>query len=163
MADNTVFEMEIEGTVHPVEDRTARGGLEALEANIEAINLELDSIKNAVQTLTASGSYSLPASAANTQVISATESFFVRVLTVGKLRILTGAMLFVEDGQKINLRVFTIPEGYRPKSSVEGSLYCSTGNQSTRFWVEENGNAMVYTSAANAGGYAFINAVYEVA
>lgn len=156
----TVNRMEIEGTMHDIEDTTARESVTGISARLTTAETKIETLSETVESLNTVSRFSVPSSAANTNVLDTSLGFQVSVTTMGNLQLLSGGAVFKERGSKVNVKLLTLPVGYRPKWTVEGGAYTTGDNQPLRLWVETDGSVYVYNSADSTEGYLFIHAVY---
>lgn len=123
-------------------------------------------LENRVEALETVGYYRLPTSALNTDVVS-TETNNIRIQTIGNLQICTGMLIFNTAGEKGNVTIFTLPTGYKPKYSAEGTALAtgssSVGCSSLRCWVEESGACKVWSNHEDTQGYLFLTVIYAKA
>lgn len=192
----TVNRMEIEGTMHDIEDTEARekalvpvtnsdneitaltssGGTSRELADAKAresvtgisdrlttAETTIETLSETVESLNAVNIFPVPVSAANTDILDPSQGFAVSVTTIGNLQLLSGGTVFKARGSKLNVKLFTLPAGYRPKWTVEGGAYTTGDNQPLRFWVDPDGGAYVFNSSDATDGYVFIHAVYAKA
>ncbi len=123
-------------------------------------------LENRVEALETVGYYRLPTSALNADVVN-TETNNIRIQTIGNLQICTGMLIFNAAGEKGNVTIFTLPTGYKPKYSAEGTALAtgssSVGCSSLRCWVEESGACKVWSNHADTQGYLFLTVIYAKA
>jgi len=123
-------------------------------------------LEDRVEALETVSNYKLPSSALNADVVN-TETNNICIQTIGNLQICTGMLIFNSAGAKGNVTVFTLPTGYKPKYSAEGTAVAtgssSVGCSPLRCWVEESGACKVWSNHEDTQGYLFLTVIYAKA
>jgi len=120
-------------------------------------------LEDRVEALETVSNYKLPSSALNADIVS-TLTNNIRIHTIGNLQICTGMLIFNSAGAKGNVTIFTLPTGYKPKYSAEGTAI-ATGSSSVgcaplRCWVEESGECKIWSNREDTQGYLFLTVIY---
>lgn len=151
------------GTARGLADTKARESVTGISDRLTTAETTIETLSETVESLNAVNLFPVPISAANPDILNTSLGFAVSVTTMGNLQLLSGGVVFKERGSKLNVKLLTLPVGYRPKWTVEGGAYATGDNQPLRFWVEPDGSVYAYNSADNTEGYVFIHAVYAKA
>lgn len=151
------------GTSRELADTKARESVTGISDRLATAETAIGTLSETVGNLNTVNIFPVPVSAANTDILNPSMGFSVSVTTVGNLQLLSGGTVFKERGSKLNVKLLTLPVGYRPKWTVEGGAYTTGDNQPLRLWVDPDGSVYVFNNSETADGYIFIHAVYAKA